>query len=63
LLANPCHNYPYHIKCHLAYLSYFSQNPNIKSILHDGTTFMSYEFQTGLIHVVLTSPKTKAPVA
>lgn len=34
-----------------------------RSILHDDTTFMSSEFQTGLIHVVLTSPKIKAPVA
>jgi len=24
---------------------------------------MSFEFQTDLIHVVLTSPKTKTPVA
>ncbi len=44
-----------HLKCHLAYLSYFSQNPNIKSILHDGTTFMSSEFHLSIVYVAHTS--------
>lgn len=55
LLAMPCYNYPYHVKCHLAYLSYLSPYPTFKTKLHDGTTFMSSEFHLSIVYVAHTS--------
>jgi hypothetical protein len=55
LFAIPCHNYPYHVKCHLAYLSYLSPYPTFKTKLHDGTTFTSSEFHLSIIYVAHTS--------
>ena len=53
LLAIPCLKYPCLVKCHLAYLSYLSPYPSIKTKLHDGTTFMSSEFRKSIVHVTL----------